>query len=108
MPKGIMFVQSRPSTPEREDEYNNWYSNEHIPEVLAIDGITSARRFKVHPATPLDDDTPSYCAVYELDADDLGALLGELGARAMDGRMKMSDAMQMDPVPSMVIYELLD
>ena len=41
MPKGIMFVQSRPSTPGRDDEYNNWYSNEHIPEVLAIDGITA-------------------------------------------------------------------
>ena len=46
--------------------------------------------------------------MYELEADDLGAVLGELGARAMDGRMKMSDAMEMDPVPSMVIYELLD
>ena len=46
MPKAIMFVQSRPSSPDREDEYNDWYTNTHLPEVLDIPGITAARRFK--------------------------------------------------------------
>ena len=46
MPKAIMFVQSRPSSPDREDEYNDWYSRVHLPEILAIPGFTAARR---HP-----------------------------------------------------------
>jgi hypothetical protein len=46
--------------------------------------------------------------VYELEADDLKDVIGEIASRAMDGRMNMSDAMAMDPVPSMVIYELMD
>ena len=49
-----------------------------------------------------------YVAVYELEADDLGGVIRDLASRAMDGRMKMSGAMEMDPPPSMVIYELID
>ena len=30
MPKGIMVVQSRPVSAEREGEYNDWYDNTHI------------------------------------------------------------------------------
>jgi hypothetical protein len=108
MPKAIMFVQSRPSSPERDDEYNDWYTNTHLPEVLDVPGITSARRFKASSVAPPPDGAPEYCAVYELEVDDLSSVMAELGARAGDGRMHMSDAMEMDPVPSFVIYELLD
>ena len=47
MPKGVMVVQTG-CEPGREDEYNDWYSNTHIPEVLAVPGFVGARRFKVH------------------------------------------------------------
>ena len=46
MPRALYIVNSRPSAPEREDEYNDWYTNTHLPEVLDIPGITAARRFK--------------------------------------------------------------
>jgi hypothetical protein len=108
MPKAIMLVQSKPSHPDREDEYNDWYSNTHIPEVCAVDGIVSARRYKANSATPIGPDVNPYVAVYELEADDLGGVIRDLASRAMDGRMKMSGAMEMDPPPSMVIYELID
>jgi hypothetical protein len=108
MSKGIMFVQSNPSHPDREDEYNDWYSKTHIPEVCAIDGVVGATRYKLSDATPLGPDAHRYTAVYELEADDLGSVLAEIGARAMDGRMNMSDVLAMDPPPSMVIYELID
>jgi len=108
MPKAIMLVQSNPSHPDREDEYNDWYANTHIPEVCAIDGITGATRYKLSDATPLGPDAHRYTAVYELDSDDLKGVLDELMARAMDGRMHTSDVLAMDPPPSMVIYELID
>jgi hypothetical protein len=108
MPKAIMFVQSRPASPEREDEYNDWYTNTHLPDVLEIPGITAARRFKASDVAPPPDGSYPYCAVYELDVDDLASVMPELAARFGDGRMRMSDAMEMDPPPSFVIYELLD
>jgi hypothetical protein len=107
VPKAIMFVQSRPSSPDREDEYNDWYTNTHLPDVLEIPGITAARRFKASDVAPPPDGAHEYCAVYELDVDDLNAVMPELAARFSDGRMRMSDAMEMDPAPSFVIYELV-
>ena len=78
MPKAIMFVQSRPSTPDREDEYNDWYTNTHLPEVLDIPGITAARRFKASDVAPPADGAHQYCAVYELECDDLDAVMPAL------------------------------
>jgi hypothetical protein len=105
MPKAIMFVQSRPSAPDREDEYNDWYTNTHLPEVLDIPGIVAARRFKASDVAPPGDGAHQYCAVYELDVDDLSAVMPALAGRFADGSMRMSDAMEMDPTPSFVIYE---
>ena len=52
MPKGMMLVQSRPADPAREDEFNDWYTKTHIPEVCAVPGIVGARRYKVHDRGP--------------------------------------------------------
>ena len=103
MPKGIMVVQSRPSDPAREDEYNEWYSHTHLPEIRAIPGFTVARRFKVH-----DGADHSYLAIYEIDADDLTDPVKELRARSVSGQMHMSDVLQADPPPVVTLYELLD
>ncbi len=105
MPKGIMFVPSGPSSPDREDEYNEWYSKVHIPEVCQIDGITGARRYKRVTAEP--GEAP-YVAIYDLDADDLAGIFEGLAQAATSGAMNMSDVLGMDPPPVPVIYEIVD
>ena len=91
----------------QEDEYNDWYTNTHLGDVLQIPGITAARRYQATDVTPVEEGGHRYCAVYEVEADDLNQIMEELGTRFADGRMKMSDAMQMDPPPSFMIYELI-
>ncbi|ORW96591.1 hypothetical protein AWB92_06515 [Mycobacterium sp. IEC1808] len=91
MAKGIMYVESRPSSPDREQEYNTWYDEVHLPELLALDGIVSARRFR-----PVDGNGP-YVAIYEIEGDDLQAVLDNMIANA--GQLHMSDALQLDPAP---------
>ncbi|OBH12401.1 DUF4286 family protein [Mycobacterium sp. E3247] len=91
MAKGIMYVESRPSSPDREDEYNTWYDQIHIPELLTLDGIVAARRFR-----PVDGNGP-YVAIYELEGDDLQAILDNMIANA--GQLTMSDALLLDPAP---------
>jgi hypothetical protein len=45
MPKmGLLFVFSEPSA-AMEEELNEWYDREHIPERLAIEGFVSAVRY---------------------------------------------------------------
>ena len=91
MAKGIMYVESRPSSPDREDEYNTWYDEIHIPQLLTFDGIVAARRLR-----PVDGNGP-YVALYELEGDDLQAVLDNMMANA--GRLHMSDALLLDPAP---------
>lgn len=76
----------------REDEYNRWYDDIHLGEVLAIPGFTAARRFRV---TPIGPDAPKhhYLAIYEISAEDPGPVLADLMGRAEAGGLRMSDAL---------------
>lgn len=88
-----MVVQSTPSDPSRSGEYNDWYENTHVPEILSIPGFITAKRYKSADG--------SYLAIYELD--DLGAV-STLRAR----RTTMSEALCLDPPPVVSVYELLE
>jgi len=91
MAKGIIYVETRPSSPDREQEYNTWYDEVHLPELVALDGIVSARRLR-----PVNGDGP-YIALYEIEGDNLQAVLDNMVANG--GRLQMSDALQLDPRP---------
>jgi hypothetical protein len=101
MPKGILYVESRPSSPDRLDEYHAWYTETHLRQVVGLDGFVGARRF-----APVADDGP-FVAIYEIEADDLQAVFAALADAATSGVVQMSDAMQMDPPPSVRILELV-
>jgi hypothetical protein len=104
MPKAIMVVQTGPASAEREDEYNDWYSGTHIPEVLAIPGFVGARRYKLAGG----DGTPSYLAIYEIEADDIFAPVKELSARSAAGQHSKSDVLRTDPPAVVTIYQQVD
>lgn len=46
--------------PQFEDEFNAWYSTEHLPELLSLPGFLDAARYIAYKGTP------KYLAVYEL------------------------------------------
>lgn len=99
MPKGIMLVETQAASPDRLDEYNKWYDEVHLPEVCAVPGFVSARRF-----TPVDGQGGSV-AIYELECDDLAGAMGALGEAIGKGQVQMSDVLSMDPPPVMRILE---
>lgn len=47
--------------PEDEAGFNRWYNEEHLPELMALPGFISARRFEV------DGEGQKYLAIYELE-----------------------------------------
>lgn len=101
MAKAILTVFTT-CAPEREAEFNKWYDEIHVPDILAIEGFTAARRYKVAgPALQIQGQSGTvpaqYLAVYEMDTDDtrsvmkrLGAAVGELAQRG-----RMFDGMQL-------------
>lgn len=93
MARGIFLVEARPSSPDRLDEFNTWYDEIHIPQILSFDGFVSARRFE-----PVDDDGP-YVTIYEMEADDLAAALSAWREASRRGETDRSDVVQTDPPP---------
>jgi hypothetical protein len=97
----IQTVVTSP-VPGREDEFNRWYDDVHLPEVLAVPGFVAGQRYAL---TGLGaPDQRRYLCVYEIKTDDLAATLGALGAAAPT--MTMSEAMD-QPATVVEVYELL-
>ena len=83
-------------------EYNDWYSRQHLHDVLRVPGFASAERFKMVGA-PLSEAGWQYCALYQLEHDRPQQAVDELLRRAGTDAMPMSDAM--DPAWCAVLYE---
>lgn len=76
------------------EAFNDWYDNVHLPDVLKIPGIKSAIRFKLGDVQRMDPPYRyEYCAIYELDTDDVASIVAELKKRPGTEQMKMSTAM---------------
>ena len=84
------------AVPGREDEFNDWYDNHHLPQLLGLPGFRSAQRFRL--ARSLDPDPPPpWLAIYEIDTDDIDAVLGSLRDAAGSGLLTISDSYIRDP-----------
>jgi len=91
MTKHILLVFTSP-VEGRDDDYNTWYNDVHLGEVLATDGFVRAQRFKVGDIMPGVTDH-DYVAIYELETDDPGAAM-----KALNGAAKgftMTDAIDL-------------
>lgn len=53
----------------REAEYNEWYTDTHLADVLAVEGFQAAQRFEFVPSGLSKDAPFRYLAVYEVDED---------------------------------------
>ena len=58
---GYFFVLSQPKAPEFEDEYHQWYNEEHGPLRMKLDFFLNGYRYK-----SLGHDPPIYLACYDL------------------------------------------
>jgi hypothetical protein len=92
MPKYQMIVMSN-AVPGREDEYNKWYTEVHVPDVLKVPGVVAAQRYRL--ADSQRSSKPSqwkYAAVYEIDTPSLQEVQAEIGRRSRTPAMVVSDA----------------
>jgi Domain of unknown function (DUF4286) len=58
----VLFVVKATIAREREQEFNRWYNEEHVPQFLQFPGAVSARRYRALAG----EDRFQYMAVYEL------------------------------------------
>ena len=92
------------ATADREDEYNRWYSDEHLSDVVAVPGFTSAIRLKLHTVVG-GEFKNRYLALYEMTDDDPAVTLELLQAVVDRGEMKISGALD-EPGVQCAVFEV--
>ena len=96
----IYAVRTSPH-PGREADFERWYDQVHLPEVLAIPGFVGARRFRLSEHQVFPADRHASLALYEIDDADVPGTLQRLLAAT---HLNMSDAL--DPASVDVgVYE---
>ncbi len=63
--QSLLVVLTHPTTPMVEDEYNDWYSNNHLQDVMLSKGFPSANRYRQKHV--LVGKLPPYVALYQAD-----------------------------------------
>ncbi len=67
------------ATVGRDEEFNDWYTNTHLPEVVAVPGVVSAQRY--HLPEPLVGELPyRYATLYEVEGGAAAAVQGIFGS----------------------------
>ena len=87
----FLFAASMDVDPDKEAVFNEVYDTEHIPMILKVPGVISARRFTLVPLkmfiggeikTLVAEGEPKYSAIYELESAEV--LTSEAWAKAVD------------------------
>ena len=89
--KYIVLTNPRPGC---EAEFNRWYDERHLPDVMKTSGIVSAQRYEVAMG-PSGAETPirTYLTIFEIDTADLPETVAELMARVGTDAMPISEAL---------------
>lgn len=66
--------------PTREDEYNDWYNNIHLPDTMETPGFIGARRYV---QKEFRDGRGKYLSVYEIETDDISKTMEIRKARRL-------------------------
>lgn len=104
-----VFVVLTNASGGRDEEFNEWYNRQHIPDVLQIPGFVAAQRFRLGPAQMEGQNSAwRYCALYELETDDVAGALKELGARVGTPAMVMSETLDMKTVGAYVFAPITE
>jgi hypothetical protein len=76
--KRILFIVGTDcEDSSREEEFNKWYNEVHIPDIKAVGGKRIPKAWRYKNRTPREGQ-PQYIAMYEFDSDNIDGLLSEM------------------------------
>ena len=81
MAKYLLLALNGPTSAEGDEEaLNRWYEDVHLPGFKSVNGIKTARRYKVLRGKVPGQELWPYVAAYEIETDDLAAVSQQLAA----------------------------
>ncbi len=99
-----MLVFSEPFVGQ-DEEFNSWYSGQHLEDLCALPGFTAAQRFTLHSVS-MGTALNKYLAIYDLETDDPDGVIANMFAMRDTAAMPMSPAFNLDPTSVMLFEEL--
>ncbi|MDN5893707.1 MAG: hypothetical protein L0H93_06735 [Nocardioides sp.] len=105
---GVLLAHTAPASPDVVEEFNRWYDEVHVPEVIAkVPGVVAARRFvlaadQLLPEEALPD--RGYLAIYEIEGEPIEKVAASLGGGLSDGTLTLSPTLHPDQGPLLVFY----
>lgn len=99
------LVISNP-TAGQEAEFNRWYTEQHLPDVLKVPGFIAAQRFELAQekcALP-----GRYVAIYEIESNDAHTALAALQEAVDRGEMLISDALDTRAVSTTLLKAITE
>ena len=102
-----LFIAFSNPVPGREDEYNTWYDNVHVPEVNAIPGYISGQRFKL-VANTTGEMPGQYLVIYEMETKDPIAAYDGITKAMESGKMIVSNALHAESLVAALFKPIID
>lgn len=95
MAKYKLIVLSNPVA-GKEQEFNEWYSNVHLPDITSLPGVKSGKRFRITQDKPW-----KYVTEYEIECDDIAKW--EADALEALKKMVLSDSFDFNTMVTLYI-----
>ena len=89
----------------REEEYNDWYTNTHLDDVVAVPGFVSAQRYKLRTIV-MGEFKHRYMAIYNIESDDPDKVIEEMMCRRGTEAMILSDGIDLETA-TCALYETI-
>jgi hypothetical protein len=91
------YVVLTKATPGREEEFHEWYDDQHLPDCVKVPGVKAARRYRLTqafgPGAAPQELKFDSLTMYELEVDDPELVAREMSARADTPAMPLTDAL---------------
>lgn len=107
--KRYLFLAFTNPTEGNEAEFNRWYDEQHLDDVINIPGFVSARRFRLAERQfqfNTQQQEHRYLAMYEIETDDIGEVMRDLESRVGTPEVVMVDAIDMSRLDAPVFQEI--
>jgi hypothetical protein len=109
MSNAVLLAYVQPTSPADEAEFNRWYDEVHIPQLIdRVPGVHAARRFHF-AADQFEGTVPpahGYLTLYEIDANDVAGTLAEIGKAMTDGSLELTTTLDAETTPAVMhVYQ---
>jgi hypothetical protein len=110
---GALLVVFSNAVEGQDEEFNRWYTEVHVPDVIKLGGATVGRRYQAAgvPLLPGIPEPGGYAAVYEVEAEtveQIQAVAARFGESLTTGEADISPTMDLSSVQAAWLLPISD